>query len=137
MVFQVIVLRSRRGIACGGVRVEFIARQDMHATPVIERNTETGTIRIATPEATALEIVGSHVTAFGDFGLRFEVRGRRGEVVARDGRIEVYRESARGTGLLNFVGYFDDLTRTHPRVTEAVHPYAASLAGRFLGCRAA
>ena len=58
MVFQVIVPGSRRGLQCGGVRVEFIARQDMRATPVVERNTETGIIRVATPEATALELVG-------------------------------------------------------------------------------
>ena len=58
MVFQVVVPMSRRGLQCGGVRVEFVARQNMHETPVIERNTATGTIRIATPEATALEVVG-------------------------------------------------------------------------------
>jgi len=58
MVFQVVVPKSRRGLECGGVRVEFIARQEMQATPVLERNTETGTIRIATPEATALELIG-------------------------------------------------------------------------------
>ena len=58
MVCQVVVPTSRRGLQCGGVRVEFVARQNMHETPVIERNTATGTIRIATPEATALEVVG-------------------------------------------------------------------------------
>lgn len=58
MVFQVITAGSRRGIECGGVRIEFVARKDMRETPVVERNTATGTIRIATPEATALELVG-------------------------------------------------------------------------------
>ena len=58
MVFQVVVPTSRRGLQCGSVRVEFVARQNMHETPVIERNTATGTIRIATPEATALDVVG-------------------------------------------------------------------------------
>ena len=58
MVFQVVVPTSRRGLQCGDVRVDFVARQNMHETPVIERNAETGTIRIATPEATALEVVG-------------------------------------------------------------------------------
>lgn len=58
MVFQVVVPRSRRGLECGAVRVEFIARKDMHDTPVLERNTDTGVIRIATPEATAIELVG-------------------------------------------------------------------------------
>jgi len=58
MVFQVIVPRSRRGLACGGVRVDFVARHDMGATPVVERNTETGILRVASAEATALEVVG-------------------------------------------------------------------------------
>ncbi len=58
MVFQVVVSKSRRRIECGAVRIEFVARRDMAGTPVVERNTKAGTIRIATPEATALELVG-------------------------------------------------------------------------------
>ena len=58
MVFQVVVPRPRRSLDCGGVRVEFITRLDMRATTVIERNTPTGIIRIASPAATALELVG-------------------------------------------------------------------------------
>ncbi len=58
MAFQVILPKPRRSINCGGVRVEFVARKDMAATTVVERNTRTGIIRIATPEATALELVG-------------------------------------------------------------------------------
>lgn len=58
MVFQVMVPRSRRSLECGGVRVDFIARQDMEFTPVIERDTPTGILRIASPAATAVEVVG-------------------------------------------------------------------------------
>lgn len=58
MVFQVMVPKSRRGLECGRIRVAFIARQAMRTTPVVERNTETGVIRVATAEATALEMVG-------------------------------------------------------------------------------
>lgn len=57
-VFQVMVARVRRGLECGGVRVEFVARKDLDGTPVIERNTPAGAIRIASPSATALELVG-------------------------------------------------------------------------------
>ena len=55
--FQVMVPSARRGISCGRVSVDFIARRDMAATPVIQRNTPRGIIRIASPEATALELV--------------------------------------------------------------------------------
>lgn len=58
MVFQVMVPTSRRGLECGGVRVDFVARRDMRSTPVVERNTPTGALRIASPAATALELVG-------------------------------------------------------------------------------
>lgn len=58
MTFQVIVPTARRGIECGDVPVEFIARHDMHATPVVQRNTAMGVLLVASPEATALELVG-------------------------------------------------------------------------------
>ena len=57
-VFQVMVPRARRGLECGGVRVDFVARRDMGDTSVVERNTPAGVIRIASPAATALELVG-------------------------------------------------------------------------------
>ena len=58
MVFQVVVPKPRRPISAGGVRVEFIGRGNMADTPVAERNTETGVLRIASPEATAVELLG-------------------------------------------------------------------------------
>lgn len=57
-VFQVMLPRARRTIAYGRVRVGFTARHDMVDTPIIERNTPRGVLRIASPEATALELVG-------------------------------------------------------------------------------
>lgn len=57
-VFQVMVPRRRRAIACGQVHVQFISRGDMTQTPVVERNTPRGVIRIAAAAATAFELVG-------------------------------------------------------------------------------
>jgi predicted transcriptional regulator of viral defense system len=56
--FQVMVKTNRRAIECGEVRVQFVARKDMESTPVIERKTPRGLLRVASPEATALELVG-------------------------------------------------------------------------------
>lgn len=56
--FQVMVSHARRPISCGRVNVEFIARHDLVETPTVERNTPRGTLRIATPEVTALELIG-------------------------------------------------------------------------------
>lgn len=58
MVFQVIVPRSRRSMGCGRVRVDFVARHDMRDTAVVERDTPTGVLRVASPAATAVEVVG-------------------------------------------------------------------------------
>lgn len=56
--FQVMVRTNRRAIECGEVRVQFIARKDMEGTSVVERKTPRGLLRVASPEATALELVG-------------------------------------------------------------------------------
>jgi len=56
--FQVMVRTNRRVLECGEVRVEFVARKDLDRTPVIEKNTPRGPLRVASPGATALELVG-------------------------------------------------------------------------------
>jgi predicted transcriptional regulator of viral defense system len=57
-VFQVMVQKNRAPIACGEVRVQFIARRNADQVPVIERNTPRGSMRVSTPEATAFDLVG-------------------------------------------------------------------------------
>ena len=56
--FQVMVRRNRRPLECGEVRVQFVARKDLDRTPTVEKNTPRGKLRISSPEATALELVG-------------------------------------------------------------------------------
>ena len=56
--FQVMVKISRRPLACGVVRVQFAARKDLGSTPVVEKRSPRGFLRVASPEATALELVG-------------------------------------------------------------------------------
>ncbi len=55
---QVIVRKNRAAVSCGEVRVEFIARGDLEKMPVVTVNTPVGVLRYATPEVTALELVG-------------------------------------------------------------------------------
>jgi predicted transcriptional regulator of viral defense system len=56
--FQVMVKVNRRSLECGKVSVQFVARKDLERTPVVEKNTPRGILRMASPEATALELVG-------------------------------------------------------------------------------
>ncbi len=57
-VFQVMVQKAHRKIICGGVTIQFVARHDMHNTPVSEKNTSRGIFLFSTAEATALELIG-------------------------------------------------------------------------------
>lgn len=54
---QVVVGQARRAIVCGGVQVDFVVRRDVAQTPTLPRNTATGVLTVATPEATAIELV--------------------------------------------------------------------------------
>ncbi len=55
---QVMVRKNRAALACGRVRVAFIARGDLAKMPVTKVNTPRGVLRYSTPEVTALELVG-------------------------------------------------------------------------------
>jgi predicted transcriptional regulator of viral defense system len=55
---QVIVRKNRATLSCEEVRVEFIARGDLEKMPFATVNTPLGVLRYATPEVTALELVG-------------------------------------------------------------------------------
>ena len=56
--FQVMVKTNRRPLTSGRVQVEFVARKDLARTTTVEKNTPRGALRVASPEATALELVG-------------------------------------------------------------------------------
>lgn len=56
--FQVVVPRTRTGIICGGVRVDFIGRKNSAAMPVQDFKTPRGYLKLATPEVTAFDLAG-------------------------------------------------------------------------------
>jgi predicted transcriptional regulator of viral defense system len=58
--FQVLLAKHRRPIKCGAVRVAFVARKRLEEVPIQEFNTARGRIRVSTPEATAIDLVGYH-----------------------------------------------------------------------------
>jgi len=57
MVFQVITAKTTRRIDVGKVRIEFHMNSRIQETPVIQKQSETGYIRVSTPEATAFDMV--------------------------------------------------------------------------------
>ncbi len=64
-VFQVFLDQPRRAIACGAVRVTFMAHKGLRDIPVQAFNTPRGTVVVSTPEATALDLVGYQRRAGG------------------------------------------------------------------------
>jgi predicted transcriptional regulator of viral defense system len=56
--FQIMLAKNRHPIQSGAVRVEFIARKRIADVPVQDLNTPRGTLRLSTPEATAIDLVG-------------------------------------------------------------------------------
>ena len=56
--FQVMAPKNRRPIECGAVRVQFVARRDLAIVPTVAMNTPRGQMRVSSPEATALDLVG-------------------------------------------------------------------------------
>jgi len=64
-VFQVMVRNARPPIECGRVRVEFHVRHDLERAKTVEIRTPRGFLRVASPETTALELIGYEKHAGG------------------------------------------------------------------------
>jgi predicted transcriptional regulator of viral defense system len=56
--FQVMVKTRRASIECGKVFVDFFVRKSLKDISTVEMNTPRGYVRVSSPEATALELVG-------------------------------------------------------------------------------
>ncbi len=67
MVFQVMTSKPTRRIQAAKVSVRFLMRGKLERMPVTEVQTETGTMRVATPETTAFDLV-RYPAAAGHWG---------------------------------------------------------------------
>jgi predicted transcriptional regulator of viral defense system len=56
--FQVVIQRSRPGITCGSVRVDFITRKNVAVMPTQDFKTPRGYLKVSTPEVTAFDLAG-------------------------------------------------------------------------------
>jgi len=114
--FQVMVKTNRRPLECGKVRVQFVARKDLDRTPAIEKNTPRGKVRLAAPEATALELVG-YADQCGGFDNVASVVGELVEVMD----VSKLSEAARLCPIAwaQRLGYLLDLTN-HAQVADSL-----------------
>jgi predicted transcriptional regulator of viral defense system len=66
-VFQVVASATLRPIAVGRTRIRFYLKRHLAETPTTDVKTETGAMRVSTPEATALDLV-RYVGSAGQLG---------------------------------------------------------------------
>lgn len=81
MVFQVLTDRPTRPARAGQGRIVFHEARDPERIPVIRVQTETGTMRVSSPEATAFDLV-RYPAAAGHLDNVATVLGELGEVLA-------------------------------------------------------
>ena len=65
--FQVVTDGQLRPVVAGRARIRFFRKLGIGATPTMDMKTETGTMRVATPEATALDLL-RYVKGAGHLG---------------------------------------------------------------------
>jgi predicted transcriptional regulator of viral defense system len=65
--FQVVTDRQLRPAVAGRSRIHFFRKLQMERTPVVDMKTETGAMRVSTPEATALDLL-KYLTGVGHLG---------------------------------------------------------------------
>lgn len=115
---QVMLKTNRRAIECGEVRVQFIARKDMEGTSVVERMTPRGVLRVASPEATALELVG-YADQSGGLDNVASVLAELAEAIVPDRLVSEGRRSP--VAWVQRLGYLLDLTE-HRDLADKLAP---------------
>jgi predicted transcriptional regulator of viral defense system len=55
--FQIVTREQLRPAVAGRARLRFFRKHGMESTPTVDMKTETGTLRVSTPEATALDLM--------------------------------------------------------------------------------
>ncbi len=79
-VFQVVTTRQLRPVSAGRGRIQFFGKAALARTPTLEHKTDTGTMRVSTPEATALDLV-HYLEASGQLGHVATVLAELAEVM--------------------------------------------------------
>jgi predicted transcriptional regulator of viral defense system len=123
--FQVAVAKNRSKIVCGAVEVEFVARKEIPRVPTVSFNTPRGPIRVASVEATALDLVGypRHVGGLDNAATVLAELGEKidGMLLAKVAKTAPVSWSQRLGHVLDIVGHEDK--------TEALAAFVRKSAG--------
>ncbi len=91
MVFQVMTSRAIRGVQAAKVSIRFLMRGKLERMPVTEVQTETGIMRVATPETTAFDLV-RYPAAAGHWGNVTQVLAELAERLDSSTLLQVARQ---------------------------------------------
>jgi len=125
--FFVMVEKNRDAIECGAVRVEFVAKKQVAKVPTVLVNTLRGTVSVASPEATALDLVGysSHV---GGLDAVATVLAELAERIDPDALVAAAKSSP--LTWAQRLGHLLDRVDAGP-TAQALHAYVAAKARDF------
>lgn len=108
--FQVMTSKNYPIIRCGQVKVKFIARKNIERIPVKIFNTSTGTIRVSSPEATAMDLI-CYVNQSGGLNRVFTILAELAEVINPEHLCKIAKMSDE-TAWIRRLGYlFDQLNQ--------------------------
>jgi predicted transcriptional regulator of viral defense system len=91
--FQVVTAEQLRPVVVGRARIRFLRKRDVERTPTVPIKTETGSMNVSTPEATALDLLrylpasghlGNVATVLAELAERLDP-SRLGEVAKAEG----------------------------------------------------
>lgn len=92
--FQVVTNKQVRGMAAGRARVRFFQKVHLERAPTVEMSTETGTMLVATPEATALDLL-RYLEGSGHLGNVATVLAELAEKMDADRLVQVAKTESK------------------------------------------
>lgn len=126
-VLQIMARLNRKPIECGQSRVQFVRRKDLDRTPLLDRDSAGGALHVASPEATALELVG-YVDQCG--GLKHVADVLSGLVGTLDPQKLVSLAPLNPIAWTQRLGYLLDVT-DHRALANVLVPAVSELASDF------
>jgi hypothetical protein len=118
----VMVAKKRKPIKSGGVRVEFHVRQNLRKVPYLNHKVPSGFVKVASPEATALDLMGYMRRSAGLDNVATviaELEESLNEIkLAEAARLSPVAWAQRLGCLLHLLGKDDKTTRLSPYVQQ-------------------
>ena len=106
-VFQVVTDRPTRRIRAGRNQIEFVVKTELASTPTLAVNTPTGSMRVSTAEATALDLVRYHKSA-GYLGAVATVLSELAERLEADKLVQAAAGAGYELSVVQRLGYLLD-----------------------------